>query len=318
MRWILGLVMLFLVWGRPVAPAFPAPAATFRAEVQVAGDYITLGHLAELPPEAAGALAPLPIWTAPPPGQIYTLTREFLSYRLTQLGLPELAEGDLPPVITVRQAGVALEPEEIARTFQRCIREHSPFPEKNLRIQVYPLEEPVLLPEAGVSLEAMPPKNGRLLGEVTLEMAVLLRGQPLKRLRVTGRVSLEREVVCALRPLKPQQVIGPGDVALLRREVSQMNGHEYFTALDQVMGRTLARPLGPQEILTSRHLSQQPLIQRGDEVTVLLEDQGLAIRTKGVAQEPGYPGKAIRLLNPKSRKEFQAQVVDAKTVRVTL
>jgi flagella basal body P-ring formation protein FlgA len=52
-------------------------------------------------------------------------------------------------------------------------------------------------------------------------------------------------------------------------------------------------------------------------VTVILDDHGLIITTRGVAREPGYPGRPIRMLNPKSKKEFQAQVVDAKTVKVT-
>jgi flagella basal body P-ring formation protein FlgA len=290
----------------------------FRAEARVAGDTITLADLAELPPEAAASLGPIPIWGAPPPGQIYTLTGDFLRFRLVQLGLEELAGPTLPAAIPVKQEGVALAPEEVAKAFQRYIREHSQWPEKNLRIEVFPLEEPVLLPDAGVRLEALPPKGGRLLGDVSLEMVVTKSGQPQKRFKAAGRVRLEREVVCAVHPLKPQQLITAADVALCRRDVTTLNANDFFTALDQVVGRTLAKTLGPQEILTSRHLSQQPLIQRGDEVTVLLEENGLAISTKGVAKEPGFPGKAIRMLNPKSKKEFQAQVINDKTVKVTL
>ncbi len=315
---MMGALMVALAAALAAGPAAAASGVKFRAEAQVAGEYITLGNLAELSPDLAASYGQAPVWGAPPPGQVYTLTGDFLRYRLAQLGLEELAAAELPAAILVKQVGVALAPEEIARVFQRYVTEHSQWPEKNLRIQVFPLEEPVLLPDAQVGLEALPPKNGRLLGEVTLEMVVTRGGQPQKRFKVTGRVSLEREVVCAVKPLKPQQVIARGDVVLCRRDVTNLNANDFFTALDQVLGRTLAKTLGPQEILTSRHLSQQPLINRGDEVTVLLEENGLAINTKGVAKEPGFPGKSIRMLNPRSKKEFQAQVVDAKTVKVTL
>jgi flagella basal body P-ring formation protein FlgA len=301
-----------------MAQAADFRTVTFRPEAEVAGDYITLGHLAELPPELAGTWGQAPIWGAPSPGQSYTLTGEFLRYRLTRLGLGELAQEELPAAITVRQTGKALPPEEVAQALTRYLREHSPFPEKQLRLQVYPLEEPVVLPEGPVTLEVVPPKGGRLLGDLTLELAVLKEGRPLKRVKVSARVTLEREVVCAARPLPPQHLLTPGDVVLARREVSPGPGQDHFTAVDQVVGRILARPLAPGEVLTPRHLSQQPLIQKGEEVTVLLEEGGLEIRTKGVAQEPGFPGKAIRLLNPRSKKEFQALVVDAKTVRVIL
>jgi len=293
--------------------------ATFRAEAQVAGDYITLGHLAELSPDLAPKCGAALIWSAPPPAQVYTLTQEFLKFRLGQLGLLSfLEEAALPPAIQVRQTGVLLKGEEVAQTFQQYVRQHNPYPPDNLRIEVFPLEEPVILPDSKVSLEALPPKNGRVLGDVSLEMVLLHQGQPLKRIKVSGKVRLERPVVCASRPLKAQETLAAGDLQVIRREVTGLNTSEFFTSLDQVVGRILARSVGPQEIITSRHLSNQPVIKRGQEVTVVFDQDGLEISTKGVAKEEGYLGKAIRLVNPKSKKEFQGQVVNAKTVKVNL
>ena len=130
-------------------------------------------------------------------------------------------------------------------------------------------------------------------------------------------VRLKRLVVCATRPLQTQSIIGPGDVQVVSREVTG-NIDDFFISSEQVLGRILAKSVGPQEILTTRHLSNQPIIKRGDNVTVVLDQDGLEISTKGVAQEQGYAGKFIRLLNPKSKKEIQGLVLDAKTVKVTL
>lgn len=319
----MGPLRYRFIWLMLVMLVFAAGQAhgsfTFKSEVQVAGDYITLGHLADLPPELAPKCGAALVWTAPPPGQVYTLTQEFLQYRLDQMGLTALLEGQTPPsAIQVRQTGVLLAGEDVAAAFRRYVLENSHYPAGSLRIEVFPLEEPVILPEAKVALEPLPPKNGRLIGDVTLEVVLLHQGQPLKRLKVGGKVRLERQVVCALRPLRPQDTISPGDVQVLRREVTNLNANDFFTATEQVVGRILARGLGPQEIITSSHLSSKPIIKRGEEVNVLLEQDGLEIATKGVAKEEGYPGKAIRLLNPKSKKEFQGLVVDAKTVKVKL
>jgi flagella basal body P-ring formation protein FlgA len=313
--WLMWLTLAVLLWGtEPVQGSL-----TFKSEAAVAGDYITLGHLAELTPELSQKWGAALIWSAPPPGQVYTLTQEFLQYRLSQLGLTPLLEGvTLPPAILVRQTGVLLPLEDITAAFRRYVLDRSPYPAGNLRIEVFPLEDPVILPDPKVALEPLPPKGGRMLGNVSLEMVVLHQGQPLKRLKVNGKVRLERQVVCAVRPLKPQEVLSPGDIQVARREVTDLNDNDFFTSTEQVIGRTLARPLGPQEILTSRHLSNLPVIKRGEEVTVLLEHEGLEIATKGVAREEGYLGKIIRLLNPKSKKEFQGMVVDAKTVKVKL
>jgi len=294
-------------------------AIAFKSEAQVAGEYITLAHLADLPPEVGQKCGAALIWSAPPPGQMYTLTQEFLKFRLTQLGLWGFFEGvTMPPAIQIRQTGVLLAGEVVAAAFRRYVQERNPYPPENLMIEVCPLEEAVILPEAAVTLEPLPPRSDKLLGEVTLEMVVMHRGQPLKRLKVNGKVRLERRVVCAVRPLKSQDTIDTKDVQVLRREVTGLNASEFFVAPEQVVGRTLARNVGPQEIITSRHLSNHPVIRRGEEVTVVLDDDGLEISTKGIAQEQGYLGKTIRLINPKSKKEFQGLVVNAKTVRVKL
>jgi flagellar basal body P-ring formation protein FlgA len=317
-RRCLALIWLILA-GFLVQAELAHGALTFKSEAQVAGEYITLSSLANLPPELAQKCGSALVWSAPPPGQIYTLTQEFLRYRLGQMGLIQyFPEASLPAAVQVRQTGVLLKGEDVAAAFRRYVQTHNPYPPDNLHIEVFPLKKLVILPDAQVTLKALPPKNDKLLGDVTLEIVVLHQGQPLKRLKVDGVVRLKRLVVCTTRPLRPQETIGPGDIQVMPREVTGLNLDDFFSSTDQVLGHILAKGLGPQEIITSRHLSNQPIIKRGDEVTVVVDQDGLEISTKGVAREQGYLGKSIRIVNPKSKKEYQALVVNAKTVKVQL
>jgi flagella basal body P-ring formation protein FlgA len=188
-----------------------------------------------------------------------------------------------------------------------------------LNIQIYPQDEPILLPDNKFTLEVLPPKGSeRPLGEVTLEMAVLREGRSLKRFKIFGKVTLEQKVICTTRQLSPQSVIKPGDVRLCRRDVTNLSQRDIFTTEKPVVGQMLAKGLGPQEIITSRHLSHTPLIKRGEEVTVVLDQNGLLITTRGVTREDGYLGRHVRVRNARSKKEFQAEVMDAKTVKVIL
>ena len=314
----LGLICLILI-GLLLGADQALGAVTFKSEAQVAGDYITLSHLADLPPELVQKCGTALVWSAPPPGQIYTLTQDFLKYRLGQLGLMEfLAEAALPAAVQVRQTGVLLKGEEVAAAFRRYVQEHNPYPPDNLHIEVFPLKEPVILPDAQVTLKPLPPRNDKFLDDVTLEIVVLHQGQPFKRLKVNGLVRLKRLVVCATRPLRAQEIIGPGDVQISSREVTGLSADDFFSSAEQVIGHILSKSIGPQEIITSRHLSNRPIIKRGDEVTVVLDHDGMEISTRGVAREQGYLGKSIRLVNPKSKKEFEGLVVNAKTVKVQL
>jgi flagella basal body P-ring formation protein FlgA len=292
----------------------------FKSEAAAAGEYITLNNLVDLPQDMAQKYGQALIWSAPPPGQFFTLTREFLQYRLTQMGLGGLLkDASFPAAIQVRQTGIVLNTEEIAAAYRRYVQNMNPWPASELRIQIYPQEEPVLLPDNQFKLEVLPPKGSdQLLGEVTLEMAVLKEGRLLKKFKINGKVTLEQTVVCATRPLPPQTVIGPNDVHLSRRDVTNLSQRDIFTAAKQVIGHTLTKGLGPQEILTNRHLDHKPIIKRGEEVTVVLDQNGLVISTKGVTREDGYLGRLVRVRNAKSKKEFQAEVLDAKTVKVVL
>ena len=311
---VLVLLLLGLVFGVDQAHG----SFAYKSEAQVAGEYITLSHLAELPPDLAQKCGKVPVWTAPPPGEVYTLTQEFLRYRLEQLGLQELlSEAGLPAAIQVRQTGVLLKGEEVSAAFTRYVKEHSPYPPNNLTIEVFPLKEAVILPAPQVTLEPISPRSDKFLGNVTLEMVILHEGQPINRLKVSGQVRLKRLVVCAVRPLRPQNVIAPEDIQVILREMTSVN-NDFFHSPEQVVGQVLSKGVGPQEIITPHHLSHQPLIKRGDLVTVVFDQDGLEISTKGVAREQGYLGKTIRLLNPRSKKEFQGLVVDAKTVKVQL
>ncbi|MDD2902027.1 MAG: flagellar basal body P-ring formation chaperone FlgA [Syntrophales bacterium] len=312
------LVLALLVskaWGGEGKTAFK-----FRAEAAAAGEYITLNNLAELPADLSQKYGQALIWSAPPPGQFFTLTREFLQYRLAQMGLGGLLKNaDMPAAIQVRQTGIILNSEAISGAYQRYIKTQNPWPASEINIQMYPQEEPVLLPDNNFTLDVLPPKGQeRLLGDVILEMAVLREGRLLKKFKVRAKVTLEQKVVCTSRPVQPQTVIGPNDVHLSLRDVTNLSQRDIFTSAKQVLGRTLAKGAGPQEILTSRHLSHTPLIKRGEMVTVVLNQNGLEITTRGVTREDGYLGRLIRVRNSKSKKEFQAEVVDAKTVKVVL
>jgi len=292
----------------------------FRAEAAAAGEFITLNNLAELPPDLAQKYGQALIWSAPPPGQFFTMTREFLQYRLTQMGLAGLlTDANLPAAIQVRQTGIVLSIEEVNAAYRRYVQQQNPWPASELRVQIYPQEEPVLLPDKQFTLEVLPSKGQeRFLGEVALEMAVLKEGRLLKKFKINGKVTLEQTIVCASRALPPQTVIGPKDVHLSRRDVTSLAQQDIFTSEKQVLGHLVSKGLGPQEILTNRHLDHKPIIKRGEEVTVVLDQNGLVISTRGVTREDGFLGRQVRVRNTKSKKEFQAEVLDAKTVKVVL
>lgn len=79
----------------------------------------------------------------------------------------------------------------------------------------------------------------------------------------------------------------------------------------------LRQSLRPGTPLLWRHVSAAPLVRKGDTVDVIASQGGLIISLKGQAREDGADGDYISVRNLHSKKDFQAQVIDDKRVRVT-
>jgi flagella basal body P-ring formation protein FlgA len=318
--WITVILLAYL-WGwEPVAVRAEDPESwQFRDEAQVKGNYITLGDIADLTPEQAKDFGKLIIWTAPPLGKVYTLTKDFLGYRLAQSGgPPNLPPEQLPAVIQVKRAEVRVEMTKLEELFRDYILEKSPWPTDSLQIQVYPVINLPVLPAGELTYQVMPLVNNQFLGTVAMNVLVLQEGKLVKRIYLSGKVVMSKQVVCATRNLQAGQVIAPEDAKVTKQEFSQNPSHEVFLDPTEVIGKVVAHGVGPQEAILARNLSKLPPIKRGDLVNILILNNGLSISTKGQAKEAGQVGKNITVINLASKKELQAQVVDRQTVKIEM
>lgn len=313
-----------LLMSLTLIPSLPArgedsPAGwRFLEDVEIQGAYITLAQITAQIPEEARSAADFPIWSAPPLGQAYPLTREFLEYRLAQPGGPGQVPAEaLPTVIQVRQKATRLEMAQIEEAYTRHIQSNTTWGGENLQIQVFPVANLPVLPAGGISLEVPPTLNHRQLGQVVVPIQVWQDGKVVQTLRVTGKVSLRKNVVCAVRPLMPGQIIFAEDLGMVSREFTSAP-QELLADPSVVVGKVLARAVAPDEPISFRDISQSPPIKPGDRVNILFESGGLTISAKGKAAEPGYLGNSIRVVNLSSKKELQAQVVDKHTVKMNL
>jgi flagella basal body P-ring formation protein FlgA len=85
---------------------------------------------------------------------------------------------------------------------------------------------------------------------------------------------------------------------------------------DELNRQQLRQPIRPGTTLLWRHISAIPLVRKGDIVDVIASQGGLIINLKGQARENGADGDFILVRNPRSKRDFQAQVINDKKVRV--
>ncbi len=83
-------------------------------------------------------------------------------------------------------------------------------------------------------------------------------------------------------------------------------------------GYELAVNLRDNSILKWNHLTKVALVKKGEIVDVFASGNGIYISMKGMALENGVEGGNVKVRNLSSEKEFQAKVLNEKSVKVQL
>jgi flagella basal body P-ring formation protein FlgA len=78
---------------------------------------------------------------------------------------------------------------------------------------------------------------------------------------------------------------------------------------DQAIGKMAKTTIQPGTILYHRHLKKQPLVSRGDHVTILVRHGALRVTAPGEVKNSGAEGDMIKVKNLMSRRVIYARVI---------
>jgi flagellar basal body P-ring formation protein FlgA len=134
---------------------------------------------------------------------------------------------------------------------------------------------------------------------------------------VPARVERYSQVVIASKPLARLQVLQPNDVRLERTETSKL-ASGYFEDPAAIMGMRARRAVTAGQVLTPHHVTQQMLVERGQQVTLFSAKPGLTVRMSGEALEDGVAGQRIRVRNRSSKRIVEGYIEPSGAVRVAL
>lgn len=91
----------------------------------------------------------------------------------------------------------------------------------------------------------------------------------------------------------------------------------YPLRAEDILGKVLKRNVAAGTVITGSLLDDPILIQRGEVVTIIVENRRLLVQAKGKALERGKMGDSIRVKNISSEKEIFGKVVGDNTVSVS-
>jgi flagellar basal body P-ring formation protein FlgA len=104
----------------------------------------------------------------------------------------------------------------------------------------------------------------------------------------------------ATQPLRAGTVVDAGHFRTDEVDLAAVDSPAIVDA-SRVLGRTLARPLGPGQALYESDLKRRQLFAAGDPVRVVAAGRGFAVTGEAVALTPGFEGQPVRLRSDSGR-----------------
>lgn len=214
--------------------------------------------------------------------------RLLLSALLTLVALPAVAGSD--PVSAFAQ--------------QWLVQQYS-APGSRVTAQAAPVDPRLALADCrGMMVASLPPN---LPPRPRMSVEVRCTAGAGWSVRIPVSLQIFRDVLVTNHPLQRGDGIRPGDVRSESRDITRL-GYGYFDRLDQIAGRSLARPLPPGSVLTPSALGGRDMVRAGDHVAVVADLGGIEVRAGGVALGSGDNGARLRVRNESSGRVIDAMV----------
>lgn len=318
LRWLFLLSLLYAVLTGPI-PAATAEAKiiiTIPPTVEVAGEVMYLGELAEItaPPDQREKIARINLGRAPRFAETAWLYRTNLLYTLERSDLKGGYTLEMPAKVRVTRASQMLTTELILTAVETYLRAQASPYWTSWRVEPGRLQER-RIPQGELEFKFEGEQTPLKPGLNTFRLGVFVDGEAFITLPVTVRLTIEAPVYVTTQKLNRYTVLSED---CLRREIRTLvTGKECLTPL-AVEEYWVIRDLPAGKVLMSEDLQEKPLILKGSKVRLVLTSGPVQVELTAQAEEHGWLGDRITVTNLSSNRPLAATVTGPGMVEVTL
>jgi len=310
----LGLLGWFLL----ASTASAAPQVQVQGTAQIRAANIRLGDVARfsgLSPDDRSRLAALELGPAPAVGTGRFLPRAFLRSTLEAAGLPRGTVLRLPERLEVTRASAQLESSVQRAAVEAAVRSHLGERATLAAVKVPAL--PDLQVPAGATLEVTvdrAPKGGR---SVSTTLHVKDGEASIRTQQVVVQIDPLTATWVLRADLGRGQPVSSSDLESVMRPASEVPS-DAVRDPSELVGASARRDLAAGEPLVRRAVDVQPMVARGQRVTMVAQGRGIRVSAVGEALAAGRQGDTIRIKNLDSNKVVTGRVSGPQTVEMEL
>lgn len=294
-----------------------------KSEAQVRGTDVRLADLAEIKAEDTALIARLAeVSFGQRPGFGYSrqITRNDIVLRLAREGLSvddlQILGADAVIVQPLfREVGTD-ELLEAAAPVLRAVLEQS-GETADYEIDPSPAPKLVRLPPGRRSFDiAARVRDNRVQStSAIVDVHFLIDGEEHKTLPIAFKIRRYHAVLATTKAIRKGETLGEHNLTVRRIEAAYGTSH-FVTELEQVRGQVAARDLPASEQLSSGAVAAPAVIQKGDQVSLIVSRGRIKVATRAIAQENGSVGEHIMVANLTSGQVLQATVVSHCVVTI--
>lgn len=134
---------------------------------------------------------------------------------------------------------------------------------------------------------------------------------------IPAKIDTLANIAVLSKSLKRGDIITQDDVELTLMNTAQA-GYGYISDLNRVVGMELKRRLQVGSAVRTSHLKAPEVVSKGDKVLLEASMTGISVVTNAKALTAGRLGDQIQVMNTKSNRVVDAEVVAPGRVKVSL
>ncbi len=297
-----------------------------QAEVATTNDVVTIGDVAQIEGSIARATsnpATLDLDQFDGTDSTVVVTQEQIRIRLALAGI-DLASVTLSGVDQVEVKKI--EAVDVSSAVEAALRDRLAD-----RYQIEPsdlvvkldarsasFEKQVVVPSSLQIVEALPAELP--LGRKSIAVQLMDADHQAFEARLNARISIVRNLVIARRPIRKGEMMSEENIESVRRPVD--NRRVRFASFEQVVGKQSRVNVNQYDLIKSTVVRDvatklETMIKKNTLVNVIVRRGSLEVVLKGArAIDAGNPGDQIALVNPHTREQIVARIIDSATAEV--
>jgi flagellar basal body P-ring formation protein FlgA len=290
-----------------------------KPEAEVSDWQVLLSDVAEvqgLDEVLITQLSGINLGPAPPPGEVNTYERAEIRRRIVLNRIDPINVALLGAEHSqVTHSGRVVGANELKALVEDYIVRSWAGQNARTEITYSRLPEKTSLSSSDLELKVIDPLKERVSGSTSLSLAAFSGDRLLQRFPVSLKVRSFEKVVVLKNSLGNDQELAPEDVEIVEHETTGSRTTP-LRSIEEVVGKRLKRRIKAGQILTQDCVEHTPLIERGDEVTLLVQYKNITVSCPGKAWQKGCLGEKILVRNQYG-KNLTGTVQDAQTVVIS-